>query len=95
MQHQLHVILTELQKARNQITQLESLVSLEWLKVKLKAFILLSLSAFFPFIHPPRSCTGRVSLKEQLLLYQQAEPLPHLKQLPLERQFRAREGDIA
>lgn len=31
MQHQLHVILKELQKARNQITQLESLVSLEWL----------------------------------------------------------------
>lgn len=31
MQHQLHVILKELQKARNQITQLESLVSVEWL----------------------------------------------------------------
>lgn len=29
MQHQLHVILKELRKARNQITQLESLVSLE------------------------------------------------------------------
>lgn len=31
MQHQLYVILKELRKARSQITQLESLVSSEWL----------------------------------------------------------------
>jgi centrosomal protein CEP55 len=31
MQHQLYVILKELRKAKSQITQLESLVSFEWL----------------------------------------------------------------
>lgn len=44
VQHQLHVILKELRKARSQIIQLESLVSLEWFNLK---FI------FFFFFLPP------------------------------------------
>lgn len=65
MQHQLHVILKELRKARNQITQLESLVSLEWLD---KNLFHLSFSSIFLFICQSSSQNRRIQFKNSCFL---------------------------